>query len=63
VFNSGILMGLNGVIPAGGHICPNSTEGEILLWKKAQKKDTKKKTSEMMNRTIPVFSPFITGSV
>jgi len=62
VLSSGILIGLNGWIDMGGHICPNSTVGEILLWKKAQKKDTKKNTSEVMNRIIPVFRPFITTS-
>ena len=31
VFRSGILIGLNEVIDRGGHICPNSTVGEILL--------------------------------
>lgn len=34
--------------------------GEILLWRKAQKKETKKETSEMINRIIPVLSPFMT---
>jgi len=34
--------------------------GEILLWKKAQKKDAKNRTSEAMNRIMPVFSPFMT---
>lgn len=60
VFRSGIPMGLNGWIDKGGHLCPNSIVGEILLWKKAQKKDTKKNTSDVINRIIPVFSPFIT---
>lgn len=32
----------------------------MLLWKKAQKNDTKNNTSEAMNKTIPVFNPFIT---
>jgi len=34
--------------------------GEILLWKNPQKNDTKKNTSDEMNRIIPIFSPFIT---
>jgi len=53
-------MGLKEVIDNGGHICPNSTVGEILLWKNAQKNEMKKNTSEEMNSTIPVFRPFIT---
>ena len=60
VFRSGILIGLNEVIDKGGHICPNSTVGEILLWKNAQKNEMKKNTSDEMNKTIPVFRPFIT---
>jgi hypothetical protein len=62
VFKRGILIGLNAVIDRGGHIWPSSTVGEILLWKNAQKNDTKKNTSDAMNRIIPVFSPFITIS-
>lgn len=31
VFNKGILIGLKDEISFGGHICPISTEGEILL--------------------------------
>ncbi len=53
-------MGLNEAIERGGQLCPNSGVGEILLWKKAQKNETKNSTSERINRIIPVFSPFIT---
>jgi hypothetical protein len=60
VFNKGILIGLNGLIETGGQSWPNSTVGEILLWKKPQKKDAKKKISEVIKRIIPVFNPFIT---
>jgi hypothetical protein len=60
VFKRGILIGLKERIDWGGHLCPNSTVGEILLWKNDQKNDTKKKISETINRIIPVFSPFIT---
>lgn len=60
VFKRGILIGLKDTIEEGGQDCPNSTVGEILLWKKAQKKETKKSTSEAINSTIPVFNPFIT---
>lgn len=62
VLRRGILMGLKGRIPVGGHICPSSIAGEILLWKKAQKKETKKNTSEIINKIIPVFKPLITKS-
>jgi hypothetical protein len=62
VFRRGILIGLKELMDKGGHIWPSSTVGEILLWKNAQKKDTKKNTSEMMNSTMPVFRPFITIS-
>lgn len=61
VFNSGMFRGSNGVTPFGGHICPISTEGEMLLWKNLQKKDEKNKISDAMNSTIPVFSPFVTS--
>jgi hypothetical protein len=60
VFRRGILIGLKGVIGFGGQICPISGVGEILLCRKAQKNETKKRTSEEMNRIIPVFSPFVT---
>lgn len=60
VLSNGILIGLNGWIERGGHLCPSSTVGEILLWKNAQKNETKKKTSDAINKIIPVFSPFIT---
>jgi len=60
VFNSGILIGLKELIAIGGQCCPNSMFGEILLWKNPQKNDTKKNTSDVINKTIPVFNPFIT---
>jgi hypothetical protein len=60
VFSRGICIGLKGVIPVGGHIDPNSIVGDSLLWKNAQKKDTKNKTSEIINRIIPHRSPVVT---
>lgn len=60
VFNKGTSQGLKGWIPTGGHIDPNSILGERLEWKNAQKNETKKKTSEVINNTIPHFSPLIT---
>jgi len=60
VFSSGILIGLKELIDIGGQCCPSSMFGEILLWKNPQKKEMKKNTSEVINRIIPVFNPFIT---
>lgn len=39
---------------------PVSIEGVKLLWKKAQKKEKKKSTSEIINRTIPMRKPLVT---
>lgn len=61
VFRRGMHMGLNGVIESGGQVWPISILGEILLWKNAQKNEEKNSTSDVMNRIIPVFSPFITS--
>jgi hypothetical protein len=36
---------------------PKSTVGERLLWKKAQKKDKKKNTSDTINKIIPQRRP------
>jgi len=63
VFNKGIWNGLNGVIPIGGQFIPNSILGDRLLWKKLQKKETKKKISETINKIIPHFNPLITQIV
>ena len=60
VFRSGMFIGLNGRIAAGGHVCPISTFGEILLWKNAQKNEKKNRTSDVMNKIIPICSPFVT---
>ena len=57
VLSNGTSKGLNAIIPIGGQTLPTSTAGEILLWKKAQKKDRKKKTSETINKTIPQRRP------
>jgi hypothetical protein len=53
VFNNGILKGLKGKTPSGGHTLPSSKQGLSLLWKKAQKKEKKKRISEIINRIIP----------
>jgi hypothetical protein len=60
VFSNGICNGLNGEIPVGGHVEPNSIVGDNLLWKNAQKNEMKKNTSEMMNRIVPQHNPFVT---
>jgi hypothetical protein len=53
-------VGLNGIIPMGGQVDPNSIVGDRLLWKKAQKNEIKKNTSEMINRIIPHRNPLVT---
>jgi hypothetical protein len=47
----------------GGHIIPISILGDKLLWKKAQKKEIKKNTSEIINKIIPQRRPFETKIV
>lgn len=60
VLSIGILIGLNGLIPEGGHCIPISMEGDKLQWKKAQKNDRKNITSDMINKIIPHFILLIT---
>lgn len=38
-------------------------KGDKLLWKKAQKNEIKKNTSEIMNKIIPHRNPNVTGIV
>lgn len=57
VFNKGILNGLKVIILVGGHNNPNSIVGVNLEWKKDQKKEKKKNTSEIINKIIPNFNP------
>lgn len=63
VFNSGILNGLNTLIPVGGQVSPNSIVVLKLEWKNVQKKEIKKNTSDVINRIIPNFSPIVTWLV
>lgn len=63
VFKRGIWKGLKAIIPTGGQVIPNSIVGERLLWKKAQKKEIKKKISETINKIIPHRKPKVTGNV
>jgi len=60
VFNKGTFIGLKELIKWGGQICPISILGLNLLWKYPQKKETKKNTSEVINKIIPNFNPSIT---
>lgn len=57
VFNKGIWIGLKATIPAGGQDKPNSILGANLEWKKAQKNDKKKNTSDVINKIIPHRMP------
>jgi len=43
-------MGLSGSIPVGVQVDPSSIIGDNLVWKNAQKNDTKNRISETMNR-------------
>ena len=63
VLSRGIWKGLKGIILVGGHIAPISILGDKLLWKKAQKKERKKKISETINKIIPHRSPLTTKIV
>lgn len=60
VLSNGIFTGLNGVIGWGGQNWPNSTAGDILLWKNAQKKEVKNKISDRINISIPICNPTVT---
>lgn len=59
-FSNGILIGLNTLMLTGGQFIPSSILGEILLWKKAQKRLKNNITSERMNMIILLFRRFIT---
>ena len=56
----GTCVGLNGWIPVGGQVDPSSIAGDSLVWKNAQKDDTKNRTSETINTIIPHRRPFVT---
>lgn len=57
MLSNGTAKGLKGEIPLGGHMFPSSIFTLRLEWKKAQKKEAKKSTSETINKTIPHRSP------
>ncbi len=57
MFNRGIAVGSRASIPWGGQFAPISIVGANLLWKKAQKKEKKKSTSDVIKSIIPNFNP------
>ena len=57
VLRNGISHGLKTNMPLGGQNPPISTVGESELWKKAQKKPKKNKTSERIKRNTPNRKP------
>ena len=44
----------------GGQVDPSSIVGDKIVWKNAQKNDTKNKTSDKMNKIISHRNPFVT---
>ena len=63
VFKRGTPKGFKACTPLGGHITPISIEGDKLLWKKAQKKEKKNKTSDTINSIKPIFRPLTVATV
>ena len=57
VFNIGTLKGSRAWTSTGGQMWPRSWVGAREEWKKAQKNEKKKHTSETMNRIIPICKP------
>jgi hypothetical protein len=60
VFIKGTFHGLKASTPIGGQEHPNSVFGDNLLWKKAQKKEKKNITSDVINNNIPHRNPVST---
>jgi hypothetical protein len=63
VFNNGTENASNAWIPTGGQIDPMFISGPKALWKKAQKNEKKKHTSDKMNSNIPYLNPLCTINV
>lgn len=63
VLRRGILYGLNDIIELGGQFLPISILGERDMWKNIQKKEKKKKISEVINKIIPIRINFETFKV
>ena len=57
---SSTCIGLNGCFPVGGQVDRSSIVGDNLVWKNAQKNDTKNKVSETINMIIPYRTSFLT---
>jgi len=57
VFSKGTPQGLKAWTPSGGQEDPTSILGDRAEWKKAQKNDKKKNTSEVINNNIPQRRP------
>lgn len=60
VFNRGIWNGLKGSIETGGQQPPISMVAFKDLWKNAQKKEKKNKSSDTINKIIPQRKPVVT---
>jgi hypothetical protein len=60
VFSNGICHGFIAIIPLGGQMAPISVAGFKLEWKKAQKNAKNNIASEVINKIIPNFKPFLT---
>jgi hypothetical protein len=60
VFSKGTCIGLNVWFPVGGQVDPSSIVVDSLLWKNAQKNNTKNRISDTINRIIPHRRPFVT---
>lgn len=63
VFNKGTSNGSKASIPIGGQTAPILISGPKLPWKKAQKNEKKKHTSDKINKIIPYFNPLCTTKV
>lgn len=63
VLTKGTPKGFGAIIPTGGQIPPKSTLGNQTQYKKAQKKEKKNKTSDSINKSIPIFKLFWTLNV
>ena len=63
VLSRGTAKGFRGSIPTGGQNEPREGDGARLEWKKAQKKEKKKATSEIINISIPALRPVVTKEV
>ncbi len=63
VFSRGTANGSRACTPTGGQTHPRFGEIDQDLWKKAHKKDRKKKISDTINSTIPIRCALTTADV